>query len=275
MGCYRIKRFGWLPDPFDHRDLGAGSKKVGGALKVTAKYAKRISATAKAKLPPGVDMRGDCTAVENQGEIGSCTAQSVVGLMEFLWKQVYGSPIDASRMFLYKATRNLLGWTGDTGAFVRTTIKAARLFGSCPEEYWKYKEDAFDEEPPAFCYSFAQSYKALVYYRLDPTVAALKKSLAQGVPFAFGFTCFESLFDQDVEDTGEIPFPGPNEATIGGHAVMAVGYDEKKKSFIIRNSWGKGWGEEGYGYLPYKYFERELADDCWCLLVSEYVPIDD
>ncbi len=276
MACYRIKRFGWLPDPLDHRDLKLGAAKVQKALRATqARSKKGMLATSPKRLPRKVDLRKACSPVEDQGNIGSCTAQSVVGLLEFLWKKTSGRPIDASRLFLYKVTRNLLGWSGDTGAFVRSTIKAARLFGVCPEDYWAYDEETFDDEPPAFCYSFAQNYKALVYYRLDPSLPALRKSLAQGVPFAFGFTCFESIDDETVEASGEIPYPGPDEADVGGHAVTAVGYDDKEKHLIIRNSWGRDWGDKGYGYLPYKYFENELAEDCWCLIRSEYEELGD
>ncbi|MGD8450837.1 MAG: C1 family peptidase [Phycisphaerae bacterium] len=269
---YRIARLGWLPDPLDHRDLRVQSATVKTALERTAKFAAKgaIKARATTKLPPSVDLSSECTRIENQGEIGSCTAHSVVGLLEYLWKQTYGKAVDASRLFVYKATRNLLGWTGDTGAFVRSTIKAVRLFGACPEDYWPYDEPAFDNEPPAFCYAFAQNFKTIIYYRLEEKVDALRASLAQGVPFAFGFTCFESLFNPDVEETGVIPFPGPNEAVIGGHAIMAVGYEQAKKRFIIRNSWGRGWGRRGYGYLPYAYVEQGLADDCWCIVKSQY-----
>ncbi len=266
---YQIKRFGWLPDPMDHRDFRLTSPLVKKALTATAKVAKQkgVLAAPRAKLPASVDLRPHCSPIEDQGSIGSCTAQSVVGLLEYLWNRVYGNAIDASRMFVYKATRNLLGWTGDTGAFVRTTIKAVRLFGSCPEAYWPYIEPDYDEEPPAFCYAFAQNYKTIVYYRLIEEVDPLRASLAQGIPFAFGFTCFESLWNAD---DGVIPFPEQDEQVIGGHAVVAVGYNHAKKHFIIRNSWGEDWGDDGYGYLPYEYFKQGLADDCWCIVKSEY-----
>ena len=273
MRMYRIKRFGWLPDPLDHRDYRLDTPAVAKATDRAAKKSKRkIKARPPQKVPPRVDLRDTCTPIEDQGDIGSCTAQAVVGLLECLWKQTHGQHLDASRLFLYKVTRNLLGWEGDTGAFVRTAIKAAKLFGVCPEDYWSYDEETFDEEPPAFCYSFARSYKTLVYYRLEEKLPALKASLAQGIPFAFGFTCFASIDDvpSQGKDRGVIPFPEKDESDVGGHAVVAVGYEEKRKQFIIRNSWGTDWGDGGYGYLPYEYFEAELADDCWCLLKTEF-----
>jgi C1A family cysteine protease len=276
MPAYRIRRFGYLPDPYDHRDLGPRSSRVGKALRASASRSGGVlKKSGPARTPAKVDLRKHFPAIEDQGEIGSCTAHAIVGLLECLWKQTAGENIDASRLFVYKTTRNLLGWQGDSGAFIRTAIKAVRLFGVCPEDYWDYDEAEFDSEPPAFCYSFARNYRSLVYYRLPEKVADLKKSLAQGIPFAFGFTCFESIDNEEVVDTGRIPFPERGEHTVGGHAVVAVGYDDRAGSFVIRNSWGRSWGDKGYGMLPYKYFEEKLADDCWCILKSEYEALDD
>lgn len=275
MPAYRIGRFGWLPDPFDHRDLKFTDKPVKAALaKSAARKGSKIKKAKPAELPGKVDLRSECPPVEDQETIGACTAHAVVGLLEYVWKQDHGHHVDASRLFLYKVTRNLLGWDGDTGAFVRTTIKASKLFGVCPEDYWPYDVDTFDEEPPAFCYSFARAFLSLAYFRVEPKVAKLKEVLAHNIPFAFGFTCFESIDDDETANTGIIPFPGPSEANVGGHAIMAVGYDDHKKAFIIRNSWSREWGEKGYGFLPYRYFEEELADDCWCILRSRYDDLD-
>jgi C1A family cysteine protease len=229
----------------------------------------------KKALPRVVDLSTHCPPVEDQADIGSCTAHAVVGLLEYLWMQTHKKHLDASRLFVYKATRNLLGWTGDTGAFVRTAMKSLRVFGACPEDYWPYDAVKFEEEPTSFCYAFGASFKSLVYYRIDPTLADIRKSLAAGVPFAFGFTCYESIDNPSVAATGRIPFPNGSERVVGGHAVMAVGYDDAKKHVIIQNSWGRGWGNKGFGYLPYAYFEMELADDCWCLIKATYEDLED
>ena len=191
-------------------------------------------------------------------------------------------------MFLYKVTRNLLQWSGDTGAFLRTTMGAMRIFGVPPEKYWLYIVPNFDMEPSAFLYSFAQSYQAIQYCRLDPfgtprdvLLKRIKCCLAAGVPPMFGFTVFSSY--RMADKTGEIPFPCPGEKIRGGHAVVAVGYDDKKKikngvcgketkgALLIRNSWGTGWGDAGYGWLPYEYVLRGAAVDWWILLKNEWV----
>jgi C1A family cysteine protease len=198
--------------------------------------------------------------------------------------------MDASRLFLYKVTRKLLNFEGDTGAFLRTTIGAMALFGVPPEQYWPYTDDPekYDEEPPAFCYAFAQNYQALNYFRLDPPgypkdklLTRIKDLLSCNIPSMFGFSVYSSIWDAS---DGKIPFPSARESLEGGHAIVAVGYDDKltiknpnpdgpttKGAFLIRNSWGESWGDRGYGWLPYDYVTRGLADDWWSLLKSEWI----
>ena len=157
-------------------------------------------------------------------------------------------------------------------------MKALKLFGACPEEFWPYSLSEFEVEPPAFCYAFAQSYRAVQYYRISDSNPAmlleqLKASLANGLPFAFGFSVYSSIWENAVFDTGNIPFPSVADHLEGGHAVMAVGYDDDEDRFIIRNSWGQDWGQNGYGTLPYEYVRQSIADDFWVLVTAEYVSL--
>jgi C1A family cysteine protease len=233
----------------------------------------------KAGIKKSVDLSSWCSPIEDQSNIGSCTAQAGVGLLEYYERRAFGHHLDASRLFLYKVTRKLLHWTGDTGAWLRTTMKAMVLFGIPPEEYYPYDISKYDEEPSAFCYSYAQNYQSIKYYRLDRVTVSsthllnrLKSFLAAGYPAMFGFTVYNF-----GNDNGEIEFPGPHNAVLGGHAVVAVGYDDNRKigkdkgAVKIRNSWGTDWGEKGYGWLPYSYIEEGLAEDFWSLYKSEYV----
>jgi len=270
------KGMGWMRDLPDYRDLLVDSPKIQDILEKSKKMRRKV-------IPATVDLRPWCSPVEDQENIGSCTANAGVGILEYFQRRAFGKHLDGSRLFLYKVTRNLLGWMGDQGAYLRTAMKAMVLFGVPPETYWPYKVEDFEKEPPAFCYAFAQSYKTTKYYRLDPpgqgtgqTLEAVKKNLAAGLPSMFGFTVYSSI-PPAGDGKGEIPFPGRGDGVMGGHAVVAVGYDDKKKvtkdtgALLIRNSWGTGWGVGGYGWLPYSYVEAGLAVDFWSLIDSEFI----
>jgi C1A family cysteine protease len=288
---------GWLPDYPDFRDYttekpevtSERAKKAGQKIAVKKMLEKvGLKAPIKVSIPTSIDLRGWCSPVENQESLGSCTAQAGVGLLEYYERRAFDKHIDASRLFLYKATRNMLHWTGDRGAFLRTTMGALALFGAPPEEYWPYVIADFDKEPSAFCYAFGQSYQAIQYFRLDPPgtpknslLKLIKLLLSAGLPSMFGFTVFSSI--GQAGQSGKIPFPCSGEKILGGHAVAAVGFKDDVKiknticgvkttgALLIRNSWGTGWGDEGYGWLPYEYILKGLAIDWWTLLRSEWI----
>ena len=273
---------GWIPDLPDFRDYTQESPEIHALLEATG------STTAPPALPKSVDLRPWCSPVEDQGHIGACTAHAGVALIEYFERRAFGRYVDASRLFLYKATRNFLRWTGDTGAYLRATMGAMALFGVPPEEYWPYDPTHFDKEPPAFCYAFAQSFQALTYYRLDPPgtrrtqlLKDVKTKLSASLPAMFGFTVYSSIMQASTN--GEIPFPSTGEKILGGHAVVVVGYDDDKVvkhcgtgaqtkgALLIRNSWGTAWGQSGYGWLPYEYVLKGIAEDFWSLVKNEWI----
>jgi C1A family cysteine protease len=282
---------GWLRDYPDFRDHTVSYDqvpdrllKLGQRESIKEMLKKtRSEKSGKAALPAVVNLTEWFSPVEDQESLGSCTANAGVGLVEYFEKRAFQKHIDASRLFLYKATRNLMRQTGDTGAYLRNTMGALVLFGVPPEEYWPYKIDDFDKEPTAFCYAFAQNYQSISYYRLDPpgiTASALlnqiKTNLASGLPSMFGFTVYSSIDQAGI--TGKIPYPSAGEKIVGGHAIVAAGYDDKMViknatpgALLIRNSWGTGWGDKGYGWLPYDYVTNGLAVDWWSLLKNEWI----
>jgi len=208
-------------------------------------------------------------------------------MVEYYRKRSLAKDESVSRMFIYKGTRDLMQSSGDSGAYLRTTMGALALFGAPPEKYWDYFEANLNAEPPAFCFSYAQNFQAISYFRLDSpagtkpsakeaaaSLGTIKQTLAQGLPAMFGFTVYESIRQAKG---GKIPFPKPEESVLGGHAVLCVGYndglqiDSGKGAFIIRNSWGENWGDKGYGYLSYDYLLRGLAQDWWALVKAEWL----
>jgi C1A family cysteine protease len=273
---------GWLRDLPDFRDYTEEHEEIQPQLEKIG-----VAQPDEVSLPATVDLRAFCSPVENQGSLGSCTANATVGLVEYFERRAHGRFIDASRLFLYKATRDLLHWTGDTGAYLRSTMGALALFGVPPEEYWPYQAAAFDNEPTAFCYSFAQNYQAIRYYRLDPSgtppptlLTRIKTNLAAGLPPVFGFTVYSSI--SQAGTTGRIPYPGQGESVLGGHAMLVIGYDDNLRitntnngstttgALLVRNSWGASWGNHGYGAIPYDYVTHRLAVDFWSLLKAEW-----
>ncbi len=288
---------GWLPDLPDFRDYSFNSDKPLKNLKnpddqrSIVDLLKPLKVKSKAEDTRNIALREWFSPIEDQGRIGSCTANAGAGILEYFENRAFGKFTNASRLFLYKTTRNLMGETGDTGAFLRATMQAMRIFGVPPEKYWPYFEEKYDDEPSSFCYAYAQNFQAVKYYRLDimgssadELLDRIKAYIDKGLPSMFGFSVYSSINHYSVGESGEIPFPVNGEQPEGGHAIVALGYDDDKEiknpldgseptkgALLIRNSWGMEWGDNGYGWLPYQYVITGLAIDWWSLIENEWV----
>jgi len=283
---------GWLPDVPSIKDYTATTAGVSTLLEKTTvssrtrsasnKGGGRTGAAAAPALSPTVDLRPFCSPIEDQEALGSCTANAAAGLVEYFERKAFGKYIDASRLFIYKATRNLLGMTGDTGAYLRSTMGALVLFGAPPEQYWPYDISNFDVEPTAFCYAFAANFQSIKYFRLDPSpltgpqiLQSIKTYLSAGFPSMFGFPVYEEYMHLPAD--GRAAFPAPNSRLYGGHANVAVGYDDNltingdQGALLVRNSWGTSWGLAGYAWLSYRYVTEGLAVDWWSIIKDEWV----
>lgn len=245
--------YGWVPDLPDQRDILYTAVRVVPAV-----------------LPPAVDLRAVCSPVEDQGNLGSCTGNALAGALEFLEKKDKVRFVDLSRIFIYYNERVIEHTVkSDSGAMIRDGIKTLKKQGVCSEKKWPYVISKFAVKPSPACYKEAVEHQIISYQRIL-TLDQMRDCLAEGFPFVFGFTVYESFESQQVAKTGIVQMPHSDERVVGGHAVLAVGYNDAEKRFIVRNSWGTDWGMRGYFTMPYAYLsDRNLSDDFWVIRRAE------
>jgi uncharacterized caspase-like protein len=218
-----------------------------------------------AALPPSVDWRPLCPEVYDQGQIGSSIAQAIAGGLEFSRRRQGAEVFTPSRLFIYYVAREAVGTQGDdAGATYREALRAVNRYGAPPEAEWPYLTEKFAQRPPRRVYQEATRHAAIAYKRVRGQPEQVKACLAEGYPVLLGFPVYNSFLSSQVAQTGRVPVPDDNESLVGGHAVMIVGYDDSEEAFIVRNSWGKGWGADGFFFLPYAYtFARGRSEDFW------------
>ncbi len=246
------RKFGWIPDDPDPRD-----------------HAYEAPPEILTTLPPSVDLRPQCPPVYDQSDLNSCTANAIAAAVQFDLMKQKQENFMPSRLFLYYNERVMAGTANeDSGAPLRDGIKTVARAGDCPESLWPYDHTKFAEKPHEACYTQAKKYRAVQYKRLNRKAEQLKGCLASGYPFIFGIQAHASLQSPEVAKTGHESIPKQGDKPIGGHAVLAVGYDDSNQWFIVRNSWGDSWGMNGYFTLPYAYvLDQNLALDFWTLRV--------
>lgn len=301
---------GWKKQSFDSRDAEYSLKLHGSLL----------------NIPASVDLRGWCSPVEDQGDLGSCTAHMFSGLVEYneikshqgLTSSLHASTspqvstsnvlvnasgvltftttvtppsptptpptptpnptptpapmlVKASRLFEYYATRKLEGTVGeDSGATIRDAIKAGVQYGVVNETSWEYDISKFTVNPPKTVWDAAVNHKIVSYHSIsDGDIQTMKSVLASGFPIGFGFSVYSYMMTSDMASKGFLPLPTSGESLQGGHAVVLVGYDDKKGAFLVRNSWSPNWGQAGYFWMIYDYVRNtKLSSDFWVVQSS-------
>jgi C1A family cysteine protease len=247
----QAKRYGWIPDLPDQRD-----------------HMFSAPLALLRPLPERVDLRSNCPPVYDQGELGSCTANAIAAALEFdQMKQRADDVFVPSRLFIYYNERSIEGTVDeDAGAMLRDGMKSVAKDGAPHERLWPYTISRFRSRPTLTSYTDAARHPAVLYQRLTQDLMQLKGCLAAGFPFVFGFAVYESFEWESVAKTGRVPLPDPEERQLGGHAAMAVGYDESQHRFFVRNSWGPNWGMSGYCSMPFDYLlDGNLSDDFWTI----------
>lgn len=240
--------YGWQPDLPDHRD-------------------HLYAAPTRITLPTSVDLRPNCCPVMDQGQLGSCTANSIAAAIEFDQLKQNLPDTRPSRLFVYYNERAMEGTVNsDAGAMIRDGIKTVNRQGACAESLWAYDISQFAVKPPTSCYQQALQHRAMSYQRVTRSLSQMKGCIAAGYGFIFGFTVYESFESNDVAQTGIVPMPGAGESVLGGHAVYACGYDDASQRFYVQNSWSTSWGIQGFFTIPYAYLlSSSLSSDFWTI----------
>jgi C1A family cysteine protease len=251
----QIERYGWRRQPHDIRDLN-------------------FAAVAPlSTLPTIVDLRPGFQPCYDQGQLGSCTANAVAGIVEYAHRKQHIEDYIPSRLFIYWWERFLEGGLNqtrqDTGAFLRDGLKTINQKGCPHEALWPYIISRFTQKPPLAVEADGARHRVTQYMAVNQTQNDLFTALANNMPVAFGFEVYSSFETSQVARTGVVPMPSHNEQLLGGHAVALVGYDTLNNVFMCRNSWGSTWGKQGYFTLPFSYvLDSNLASDFWCVQVA-------
>lgn len=244
---FNIPKYHWRPDRPDSRDF--------------------IYSSTNPITPTKVDLRQYCTPVENQGNLGSCTGQAIAGAIELLNKR-NNKQTDVSRLFIYYYERLLEGTVNyDSGAYIRDGIKATYKYGAPLEKFWPYNVKKFRDRPNSNAVLDGQKRKVTLYERILDHNGCLD-ALTNGFPVVVGFKVYDSFERSLLSKTGVMPYPDTSkEKLLGGHAVLLVGYDKVSNMYIARNSWGAGWGDQGYFYMPFNVIQNpDMSSDFWAIM---------
>ncbi len=251
----RARGYGWIRDAPDLRD-----------------YAYVPPPEVPRLLPPGIDLRPLCPRVYNQEQLDSCTANAIAAAIQFDRKKRGLPSFLPSRLFIYYNARVLEKTVKcNAGVQIRSGLKSVAAWGVCPAHLWRYAPPHFADKPKPVCFLVGAHQRAIRYHRLKRDLTEMKACLASGCPFVFGFTVYTNFESRQVEHSGIAHMPRRGEHRVGDHVVLAVGYDDAQKRFLVRNSWGVQWGMKGYFALPYGYFDDEsLSGDFWMIRVGRF-----
>lgn len=219
-----------------------------------------------------IDLRSQCPDIYNQGPLGSCTANALAFGYEYTeLVQHTKKEFIPSRLFIYYNERDIEHTVStDSGSSLTDGIKTLKFIGVCPESQWKYDISTFTIKPNPECYDTAKLHQIDIFYAVKQELPQLKAALIQGFPIVFGFIVFSNFETDSVRNTGIMEMPYEGDVAVAGHAIAAVGFDDKKQHFIIRNSWGTDWGDKGYFYMPYEFIlNPQYASDFWCITHSD------
>jgi len=243
---FSIPKYHWVKDKVDTRD-----------------HPYQLTGVSQ---PDIVDLRQYCSLIEDQGNLGSCTGNAIAGAIELINKR-NNKLLDVSRLFIYYYERMLIGTINyDSGAYIRDGIKACYTYGAPLESLWPYNISKFKTTPASTAIIDATKRKVTSYQKAADFNAVMD-AVTSGYPVIIGFSVYSSFETATVARTGIMPYPNVNrERLLGGHAVLIVGYNKNNNTFIVRNSWGTGWGDKGYFYMPFQVIQNtSMSSDFWVI----------
>lgn len=211
-----------------------------------------------------IDLRPKFPEVYEQGKIGSCSANSLCSIFDYDSKNNFRG----SRLFLYYNERLLINETEkDNGAYIDDGITALKTFGICHENDWKYNINNIYIKPDNNAYEKAKNNYIQEAIKIDNNINIIREWLDKNEPITVGIAIYSNFMSLLSAKTGKIGLPTEKDKFMGGHAVVICGYNDYTREFIMRNSWGVFWGDNGYFYLPYEYISNsKLTGDLWIII---------
>ena len=213
-------------------------------------------------VPAKVDLRKYFTPVKHQGSLGACSAFALVGIYEYILRKNSKQDADLSEAFVYYNVRKMTNEVGeDPGSSLYNVVVTMGTEGVCTEHLCPYTEDPDMPQPSEAAYEDALQRKIVKALNVQKNINHIKAAVAEGYPVAVSLKIFESF--EPVG--GFISRPSQEEredGKSGNHAMIVCGYSDEEKIFIVRNSWGTKFGDQGYCYIPYSYFEDFLNVAC-------------
>lgn len=201
-----------------------------------------------------------------QGNMDSCVPTCLSTIFYYnSFKQGNYLNFRISRLFLYYNARELYQEiSDDNGARIIDCIKILKKIGSPPEMAHPYNEKFIYKKPNNLSFKLAKYCKLLGFKELQRN--EIKKNLLLNYPVICGIKVYDNFNNEKTIKTGKVLLPENNDEIIGGHSIIIVGYDDNKQKYTFINSWGKSWGNDGFGYIPYDYINNvDLADEFFIL----------
>ena len=221
-----------------------------------------------ATIPSSIDLRKEFTQIKDQGEMGACSAFALVSIFEYILKKNKQPDIDLSELFVYYNARKEGGASSvDTGSSLYDIIKTLKKDGVCLEHLFPYNQDNLSLEPPVEAINDAQMRKVVVAKSVKKNIQDIKSAVSEGYPVAISLKIFDSFLPRK----GFIRIPDENEIQhnpSGNHAMVICGYNDETHFFVVRNSWGRSFGDKGYCYIPYGYIDNEALLNGACIITQ-------